>query len=145
MLAKMRNIGEACTAANRFLVHESLAREFASRLAERMGALTIGRGVEDGVQVGPLIDTSAVEKVSRAGRRRRGCRGRGADWGSAIEGPGYFYLLRCWAASRRAPGSTARRFSDRSRRSFPSTPMTRASRWPTTPSSAWLPTPSPRV
>ena len=57
MLAKMRNIGEACTAANRFLVHESLAREFASRLAERMGAMTIGRGVEDGVQVGPLIDT----------------------------------------------------------------------------------------
>ena len=56
MLAKMRNIGEACTAANRFLVHESVADEFAARLAERMGALKVGRGTEDGVDVGPLVD-----------------------------------------------------------------------------------------
>jgi succinate-semialdehyde dehydrogenase/glutarate-semialdehyde dehydrogenase len=56
MLAKMRNIGEACTAANRFLVHESVAGEFSQRLAERMGALTVGRGTEAGVDVGPLID-----------------------------------------------------------------------------------------
>ena len=53
MLAKMRNIGEACTAANRFIVHESVAEEFAARLAERMGALKVGRGTEDGVEVGP--------------------------------------------------------------------------------------------
>ena len=50
MLAKMRNIGEACTAANRFIVHESVADEFSQRLAERMGAMTIGRGIEDGVR-----------------------------------------------------------------------------------------------
>jgi succinate-semialdehyde dehydrogenase / glutarate-semialdehyde dehydrogenase len=65
MIAKMRNIGEACTAANRFHVHESLAHEFAAGLAERMSKLTIGRGSDDGVDVGPLIDQSAVDSVSQ--------------------------------------------------------------------------------
>jgi succinate-semialdehyde dehydrogenase/glutarate-semialdehyde dehydrogenase len=64
MLAKMRNIGEACTAANRFLVHESVADDFAARLAERMGALSIGRGTDDGVDVGPLIDDTQRGKVA---------------------------------------------------------------------------------
>lgn len=63
MVAKMRNMGEACTAANRFLVHESVAEEFGTRLAERMGALTVGRGQDDGVDVGPLIDEKAVQTV----------------------------------------------------------------------------------
>ena len=63
MQAKMRNIGEACTAANRFYVHSSVADEFARRLGERMAALPIGRGVEDGVVVGPLIDADARDKV----------------------------------------------------------------------------------
>jgi succinate-semialdehyde dehydrogenase/glutarate-semialdehyde dehydrogenase len=56
LTAKLRNVGEACTAANRFHVHESLAEEFARRMAERMGGLKVGRGTEHGVQVGPLID-----------------------------------------------------------------------------------------
>ena len=90
-LAKMRNIGEACTAANRFLVHESLAGEFATRLAERMGAMTIGRGVEDGVQVGPLIDTSAVEKVTELVTDAVDSGAQVLTGGSAIEGAGYFY------------------------------------------------------
>ncbi|MEJ7648973.1 MAG: NAD-dependent succinate-semialdehyde dehydrogenase, partial [Nakamurella sp.] len=64
MLAKMRNIGEACTAANRFIVHESVAEEFGQRLAEKMGAMKVGPGIDDGVQVGPLIDSAAIEKVS---------------------------------------------------------------------------------
>jgi succinate-semialdehyde dehydrogenase / glutarate-semialdehyde dehydrogenase len=64
MLAKMRNVGEACTAANRFHVHESLAEEFARGLAERMGALKLGRGTEAGVDVGPLIDEDQREKVT---------------------------------------------------------------------------------
>jgi len=63
MLAKMRNMGEACTAANRFLVHEDVAREFGERLAQRMGGLTVGRGTEEGVDVGPLIDADARKKV----------------------------------------------------------------------------------
>ncbi len=64
MLAKMRNIGEACTAANRFIVHESVAAEFSQRLAQRMGAMVVGPGIDDGVQVGPLVDGVAVQKVS---------------------------------------------------------------------------------
>ena len=91
MLAKMRNIGEACTAANRFLVHESLAGEFASRLAERMGGMTIGRGVEDGVQVGPLIDTAAVDKVTELVTDAVDSGAEVLTGGSAIEGAGYFY------------------------------------------------------
>ena len=64
MLAKMRNAGEACTAANRFLVHESVADEFGRRFAERMGALTVGRGTEPGVDVGPLVDAATRDKVA---------------------------------------------------------------------------------
>ena len=63
LIAKMRNIGEACTAANRFHVEAPVAGEFAERLGERMGAMKVGRGTEDGVQVGPLIDQAAREKV----------------------------------------------------------------------------------
>jgi succinate-semialdehyde dehydrogenase/glutarate-semialdehyde dehydrogenase len=73
MLAKMRNVGEACTAANRFHVHESLAAEFADRLAQRMGALKVGRGTDPDTDVGPLIDedqrTKVAELVSDATRR----------------------------------------------------------------------------
>ncbi len=64
MLAKMRNMGEACTAANRFLVHESVADEFATRFAEKMAAEVVGRGTEDGVTVGPLIDAKQRDKVA---------------------------------------------------------------------------------
>ena len=65
MIAKMRNMGEACTAANRFLVHESVSDEFADKLAARMGALVVGRGQDDGVDVGPLIDQNAVDSVGQ--------------------------------------------------------------------------------
>ncbi len=64
MLAKMRNGGEACTAANRFLVHRDVADDFSSRFAERMDGLKVGRGTDDGVQVGPLVDAATRDKVS---------------------------------------------------------------------------------
>lgn len=91
MLAKMRNIGEACTAANRFYVHADLAEEFSSRLAERMGALRVGRGTEDGVQVGPLIEAKARDKVTQLvdDAARRGA--RVLTGGEPVDGPGYFY------------------------------------------------------
>jgi len=91
MLAKMRNVGEACTAANRFHVHESLADEFASRLAERMGALKVGRGTEPEVDVGPLIDEKQREKVAElvADAVEQGA--RTLLGGSRGDGPGYFY------------------------------------------------------
>ena len=94
MLAKMRNIGEACTAANRFIVHESLAGEFAQRLADRMGAMKIGRGIEDGVQVGPLVDAAAVEKVSELVAEALDAGGRvltGAERVGGALANGYFY------------------------------------------------------
>jgi succinate-semialdehyde dehydrogenase/glutarate-semialdehyde dehydrogenase len=64
MLAKMRNVGEACTAANRFHVHESLAEEFAKRMAARMRALKVGPGTDPDTDVGPLIDADQREKVA---------------------------------------------------------------------------------
>jgi len=91
MLAKMRNMGEACTAANRFLVHRSVAKEFGDRLAERMGALAVGRGTDDGVQVGPLVDAAGREKVVELV-------GDAVEQGAevlvgaeSVDGPGYFY------------------------------------------------------
>ncbi|MGB0101729.1 MAG: NAD-dependent succinate-semialdehyde dehydrogenase [Nocardioides sp.] len=91
MVAKMRNMGEACTAANRFLVHASVAEEFAQKLGDRMGALTLGRGQADGVDVGPLIDESAVESVSRLVTDAVDDGARVVTGGSAPDGPGYFY------------------------------------------------------
>jgi succinate-semialdehyde dehydrogenase/glutarate-semialdehyde dehydrogenase len=64
LIAKMRNIGEACTAANRFHVADSIAEEFAEKLADKMGAMKVGRGTEEGVQVGPLIDDNQRGKVA---------------------------------------------------------------------------------
>ncbi len=60
----MRNVGEACTAANRFHVADAVADEFASKLAEKLGAMKVGRGTEEGVEVGPLIDENQRDKVS---------------------------------------------------------------------------------
>lgn len=91
MQAKMRNIGEACTAANRFYVHSSVADEFSRRLGERMAALPIGRGVEDGVVVGPLIDSVARDKVASLvdDAVRRGA--EVVVGGSSLDREGYFY------------------------------------------------------
>ena len=91
MLAKMRNMGEACTAANRFLVHASVADDFAQRLADRMGALTLGRGQDDGVDVGPLIDEQALESVGQLVTDAVHDGARVLTGGSSPEGDGYFY------------------------------------------------------
>jgi succinate-semialdehyde dehydrogenase/glutarate-semialdehyde dehydrogenase len=64
MLAKFRNIGEACTAANRFIVHEAIADEFAQRVTERVNGLKVGRGTDEGVTIGPLINEGAVHKAA---------------------------------------------------------------------------------
>jgi succinate-semialdehyde dehydrogenase / glutarate-semialdehyde dehydrogenase len=91
MLAKMRNIGEACTAANRFLVHESVAKEFSAALAERMSSLRVGRGTDEGVQVGPLVEAKQRDKVRDLvdDALERGA--SAVCGGKAQEGPGYFY------------------------------------------------------
>ncbi len=91
MLAKFRNIGQACTAANRFIVHRSVADEFAARVTERVQAMRIGRGTEEGVQIGPLIDDRAVAKAEEL---VQDAVGRGATLrtgGERVEGEGTFY------------------------------------------------------
>jgi succinate-semialdehyde dehydrogenase/glutarate-semialdehyde dehydrogenase len=91
MAAKFRNIGQACTAANRFIVHSSVAAEFSRRIAEKVGALRIGRGTEEGVGIGPLIDDKAVDKADAL---VQDAVGRGATLvagGHRVDGPGSFY------------------------------------------------------
>jgi succinate-semialdehyde dehydrogenase/glutarate-semialdehyde dehydrogenase len=90
LIAKMRNGGEACTSANRFLVHESVVADFTHRLTERVAALRVGRGIEDGTQVGPLIDARQLARVeglvedavARGAQVRCG--------GAALRRPGHF-------------------------------------------------------
>ena len=91
IVAKMRNIGEACTAANRFHVADSVAAEFAEKLAARMGTLTIGRGTEEGVDVGPLIDADQREKVAELVDDAVGKGATCVVGGRAVDGAGYFY------------------------------------------------------
>ncbi|MDJ0421420.1 NAD-dependent succinate-semialdehyde dehydrogenase [Dietzia kunjamensis] len=91
MAAKMRNMGEACTSANRILVHRSVLDEFGRRLTEKMSALTVGDGTTEGTDVGPLVEEKAVTKVVDL---VDDAVERGAEvltGGSRLEGPGYFY------------------------------------------------------
>ncbi|MDH6235871.1 NAD-dependent succinate-semialdehyde dehydrogenase [Cryobacterium sp. CG_9.6] len=91
MIAKFRNIGQACTAANRFIVHESIADEFARRVTERVNAFVVGRGTEAGITIGPLINAAAVAKSDAL---VQDALSRGAvlhTGGTAIEGVGTFY------------------------------------------------------
>jgi succinate-semialdehyde dehydrogenase/glutarate-semialdehyde dehydrogenase len=92
MLAKMRNGGEACTAANRFLVQAGVAREFGKKLAERMGKLRVGRGTEPGVEVGPLIDRTERDKVAALVSDAVGLGAEALAGGAPIDGPGAFYM-----------------------------------------------------
>ncbi len=91
MVAKMRNMGEACTAANRFLVHEDVADAFATKFAEKMAAEVVGRGTEEGVTVGPMIDAKQRDKVAEL---VDDATSRGASvvtGGSATGDAGYFF------------------------------------------------------
>jgi succinate-semialdehyde dehydrogenase/glutarate-semialdehyde dehydrogenase len=91
MLAKLRNVGEACTAANRFHVAAPLADEFASRLAKRMKALRLGRGTEPDTDLGPLIDRTQREKVHELVADAVGRGAKTLTGGGPLDGPGYFY------------------------------------------------------
>ncbi len=91
MLAKMRNMGEACTSANRFLVHADVAEAFADKLTERMAALVVGRGQDDGVDVGPLIGPDAVDDVAGLVEEAVEAGATLRCGGERGEGPGYFY------------------------------------------------------
>ncbi|MFT4674506.1 MAG: succinate-semialdehyde dehydrogenase/glutarate-semialdehyde dehydrogenase [Reinekea sp.] len=91
MLAKMRNMGEACTAANRLYVHASIATEFTEKLSAAMGKLTVGNGLEAGIDVGPLVNAATRDKVS-AFVRDAVEKGAKIEVGGVLPtGPGYFY------------------------------------------------------
>ena len=91
MVAKMRNAGEACTAANRFYVQDGIHDEFVAALTQRMAALTVGPGTEPQTQVGPMITAAAVAKIDRlvTDAATRGARVH--TGGRPLPGPGYFY------------------------------------------------------
>jgi succinate-semialdehyde dehydrogenase / glutarate-semialdehyde dehydrogenase len=91
LLAKMRNIGEACTSANRFHVAEPIREEFERRLGDRMGSLKIGRGTEEDVKVGPLIDEPSREKVSDLVQDALDKGATRVVGGEIPDGRGYFY------------------------------------------------------
>jgi succinate-semialdehyde dehydrogenase / glutarate-semialdehyde dehydrogenase len=91
LLAKMRNIGEACTSANRFHVAEPVREEFARRLAEKMGGLKMGRGTEEDVKVGPLIDQPSREKVAELVQDALDKGATRVVGGEIPDGRGYFY------------------------------------------------------
>jgi succinate-semialdehyde dehydrogenase/glutarate-semialdehyde dehydrogenase len=91
MIAKMRNIGEACTAANRFHVAAPIAGQFAEKMAARMGTLKVGRGTDEGVDVGPLIDGTQRGKVAELVDDAVGRGARALVGGHERDGAGYFY------------------------------------------------------
>ena len=91
MTAKFRNIGQACTAANRFIVHASLAEEFTARVTARVEKMTVGSGLTDGVTIGPLIDAKAVDSTDAMVADALDHGASLTTGGERIEGRGYFY------------------------------------------------------
>jgi succinate-semialdehyde dehydrogenase/glutarate-semialdehyde dehydrogenase len=91
VIAKMRNMGEACTAANRFHVAGGIADEFAEKLAGKLREMKVGRGTEEDVKVGPLIDETQRGKVDELVRDALGKGAQAVIGGSARDGAGYFY------------------------------------------------------
>ncbi len=91
MIAKMRNMGEACTAANRFYVHEKVHDEFAKKLTAKMGALKMGNGLDDGVELGPLVNAEGRDKVIELVDDAVKKGAKVLTGGKAPGGPGFFY------------------------------------------------------
>ena len=113
LLAKMRNIGEACTSANRFHVAASVAEEFAEKLAAGMGDLKIGRGTEEDVKVGPLIDEDRRARRSPSWWMTPGRVRRCSVAGSASTAPATSTRRRCCPRSRPTRDCSRRRSSAR--------------------------------
>jgi succinate-semialdehyde dehydrogenase / glutarate-semialdehyde dehydrogenase len=91
MIAKMRNMGEACTAANRFYVHEKVHDEFAKKLTAKMSGLKMGNGLDDGVALGPLVNKDGRDKVIELVDDAVSKGAKVLTGGKSPDGPGYFY------------------------------------------------------
>ena len=140
MVAKMRNAGEACTAANRFYVQEGIHDAFVKGLSERMAALKIGPGYDPATNCGPMITQAAVKKIDRlvSGAIERG--GRHHDRRRAVARHGL--LLPADGAGKRArrrPRLPMRKSSVRSQQSTSLPPRKTPSALPMTPNTAWQP------
>jgi succinate-semialdehyde dehydrogenase/glutarate-semialdehyde dehydrogenase len=92
MIAKMRNAGESCIGANRFYVHASIVEQFSSRLASAMAKLKVGNGLEENIDVGPLVNEKTVNKVAQLVNQATTLGARVLTGGKRIDGKGYFYL-----------------------------------------------------
>ncbi len=122
IVAKMRNIGEACTAANRFYVHDKVHDRFAKKLADRMGGMKVGDGLEEGIEVGSLVNAETRDKVVELveDALKRGA--KVLTGGSIRNGPGYFYQptvlvdvpddARCFREEIFGPVAALTRFTD---------------------------------
>jgi NAD-dependent aldehyde dehydrogenases len=143
LIAKMRNGGEACTAANRFYVHEAVADEFSRTFAARLDAMKVGPGLDEGTDVGPLVNEPTRSKVAEL---VESARPTAARWSPAGGHPTGRVLL---PADRHRPGAVGRRdprHRDLRTGGAPwsgSPPRTTPSAGPTTPSSGWSPTSTP--
>ena len=91
MAAKMRNMGEACTAANRFLVHESVAEEFSQKFAAKLKALKPGNGLDEDSTVGPMIEKKALDSVTEFVQDALEKGASAVVGGKPVDGPGYFF------------------------------------------------------
>lgn len=98
MVAKLRNGGSACTAANRFIVHESIADEFGGRLAQAMSRLTVGPGMDPATDIGPLVNSKTREKVSRLVDGAIAAGAKPLIGAEAPSGRGFYYLPTVLAA-----------------------------------------------
>jgi succinate-semialdehyde dehydrogenase/glutarate-semialdehyde dehydrogenase len=122
LVAKMRNIGEACTAANRFYVHDSVHDAFAEKLAQKMSAMKVGNGLEDGVEVGSLVNAETRDKVVELVNDAVARGAKVVIGGQLPNGPGYFYPptvltevpdeARCFHEEIFGPVAALARFSD---------------------------------
>ncbi len=91
MIAKMRNMGEACTSANRFYVHETVHDAFVEKFAAKMKALKVGNGLDDGVAVGPLVNADTRDKVARLVEDALQAGARAVTGGTRPDGTGFYY------------------------------------------------------
>ena len=145
MIAKMRNMGEACTAANRFYVHEKVHDEFAKKLTAKMSGLKMGNGLDDGVALGPLVNKDGRDKVVELVDDAVKKGAKVLTGGKAPGGPASSIRPPSSPTCPTTPRCSTRKFLDRSRRSRPSSPRTRWSRAPTTPNTVWSPISTPRM
>lgn len=118
MVAKMRNAGESCIGANRFYVHHTRAEEFSSSLAHAMSTLVLGDGMKEGVDVGPLVNASTINKVEQLVDQAVELGAKVLTGGSRLAAPGFSINPRCWLISLSMRISYAKKYLDPWRQSL---------------------------